>query len=148
VGERADMAATLAASEAELRRSAMRLDLAWTLFERGAAARRAGRRTEAREPLREALDLAGRLGAERLAVLVRDELLAAGARPQRAALSGPEALTPSERRVAELAATGLSNREVAETLWVTRKTVELHLGRSYAKLGIRSRAQLAAALGG
>ena len=69
--------------------------------------------------------------------------MAAGARPQRAALSGPEALTPSERRVAELAAEGLSNREIAETLWVTRKTVEVHLGSAYAKLGIRSRAQLA-----
>jgi DNA-binding CsgD family transcriptional regulator len=58
-------------------------------------------------------------------------------------LSGPESLTPSERRVAEMAARGLSNREIAESLWVTRKTVEVHLGKSYAKLGIRSRTQLA-----
>jgi DNA-binding CsgD family transcriptional regulator len=62
-------------------------------------------------------------------------------------LSGPASLTPSERRVAELAAKGLSNREIAETLWVTRKTVEVHLGSAYGKLGIKSRAQLPDALG-
>lgn len=146
IGDPAAMGPTYAAAEAELRRSAMRLELAWVLQERGAAARRAGQRVASREPLREALDLAGRVGAERLSAIVREELAAAGARPQRAALSGPASLTPSERRVAELAASGLTNREVAETLWVTRKTVELHLGRSYTKLGIRSRAQLAGAL--
>lgn len=146
IGDPAAMESTYEAAEAELRRSAMRLELAWVLQERGAVARRTGQRVAAREPLREALDLANRLGAERLGVIAREELAAAGARPQRAALSGPAALTPSERRVAELAASGLSNREVAETLWVTRKTVELHLGRSYTKLGIRSRAQLAVAL--
>lgn len=64
----------------------------------------------------------------------------------RETLTGPSSLTPSERRVAELAAQGLSNREIAETLWVTRKTVELHLGNAYGKLDIRSRSQLPEAL--
>jgi DNA-binding CsgD family transcriptional regulator len=64
----------------------------------------------------------------------------------RTALDGPASLTPSERRVAELAASGLSNREIAESLWVTRKTVEVHLGHTFGKLGISSRRQLADAL--
>jgi DNA-binding CsgD family transcriptional regulator len=126
--------------------SALALEHAWAQHDLGALLRREGRRADARDPLRAALDTADRLGAGRLAGLARDELLAAGARPQRTAVKGPEALTPSERRVAELAASGLSNREIAETLWVTRKTVELHLGSSYAKLGIRARTQLAEAL--
>ncbi|WP_040600681.1 helix-turn-helix domain-containing protein, partial [Patulibacter medicamentivorans] len=87
------------------------------------------------------------LGAGRLAALARDELAASGARPRRTALRGPSSLTPAERRVAELATKGLGNREIAETLWVTRKTVEVHLGNAYGKLGIRSRTQLPEALG-
>jgi DNA-binding CsgD family transcriptional regulator len=62
--------------------------------------------------------------------------------------SGAEALTPSERRVAELAAEGRGNQEIAQTLFVTAKTVENHLGRAYRKLGISSRRELAAALSG
>ena len=73
---------------------------------------------------------------------MRGELEASGGRPRRERLSGTEALTPAERRVADLVAEGLTNREVAETLWVTMKTVEVHLGRIYAKLGISSRRQL------
>jgi DNA-binding NarL/FixJ family response regulator len=103
---------------------------------------RDGRRSEARETLRHALKLADRHGAGELAELIRAELIQAGARPRRTAVAGPEALTPFERRVAELAARGLSNRDIAETLWVTRKTVEVHLGRTYAKPRIRSRAEL------
>lgn len=132
---------------ASLEASALTLERGWALHELGAALRRAGRQREARDPLRQALDLATGAGATRLADDAREELLAAGGRPRREVLSGPESLTPSERRVAELAASGLSNREVAETLWVARKTVEVHLGRVYAKLGIRSRSQLPAALG-
>jgi DNA-binding CsgD family transcriptional regulator len=75
------------------------------------------------------------------------ELLAAGARPRRPQFSGPEALTASERRVADLAAEGLGNREIAQTLFVTIKTVENHLARAYQKLGIRSRDALPEALG-
>ena len=75
------------------------------------------------------------------------ELVIAGGRPRSKFSVGLESLTPSERRVAEHAADGLTNREIAETLFVTRKTVELHLGHAYGKLGIRSRAQLPEALG-
>jgi DNA-binding CsgD family transcriptional regulator len=70
----------------------------------------------------------------------------AGARPQRVALARVDSLTPSERRVVDLAAQGLSNRQIAETLFVTLTTVEVHLGRAYGKLGIKGRTQLAAAL--
>ena len=72
--------------------------------------------------------------------------MATGARPRRRALSGPEALTPSERRVAELAAAGRTNREIAQALFITAKTVETHLGRAYLKLDIRSRQELPGAL--
>ncbi len=127
--------------------SELQLEHAWAQFDLGAALRRSRARAEAREPLRAALDLADRIGAARLATLAREELLATGARVARDSRSGPEALTPSERRVAELAMSGMSNKEIAEALWVSRKTVEVHLGHAYAKLGIRSRAQLAGALG-
>jgi len=137
----------LAEASRLLDESPLLLQAGWARHDLGAALRRARRRAEAREPLRAALDLARRIGATRLADSAREELLASGARPRREALSGVEALTPSERRVAALAAEGMSNREIAETLWVTRKTVELHLGHVYAKLGIR-RAQLAEALAG
>ena len=76
----------------------------------------------------------------------RTELYSAGGRPRREALSGPESLTPSERRVAELAAEGHSNRDIAQTLYVTPKTVEVHLTSIYRKLGISSRATLPDAL--
>jgi DNA-binding CsgD family transcriptional regulator len=128
--------------------SPMRLAEARVLAELGGRLRRAGRRTEAREPLRQAQDLARRAGATGLENHAREELIIAGARPQRVALAGVDSLTPSERRVADLATQGLSNRKIAETLFVTLKTVEVHLGHTYAKLDIKGRAQLAAALGG
>lgn len=114
----------------------------------GAGRRRAGERIAARELLAAGLDLAERCGAGRLASFARDELIAAGARPRRASTTGRDALTPSEQRVALLAADGRSNNEIADELVVTRKTVEMHLGRVYRKLDITSRAQLAAALRG
>ena len=73
--------------------------------------------------------------------------MATGARPRRVALSGLDALTPSERRVAGMAAKELTNRDIAQALFVTPTTVEVHLSRVYRKLGIASRAQLADALG-
>ena len=118
------------------------------LVELGAALRRANQRTAARTPLRTGLDLAYRCGATRLTQQARDELLAAGARPRRGALTGLEALTTSERRVAELAATGMSNPEIAQALFVTLNTVEGHLRHVYQKLGIHSREELAGALAG
>jgi DNA-binding NarL/FixJ family response regulator len=123
-----------------------RLEHARALCELGGALRRSNRRVDARAPLREALALADELGAGALADRARGELLAAGGRPRREALRGPDALTASELRVARLAAEGLSNREIAGELVVTVRTVEFHLSHAYGKLGISSRAELAAAL--
>jgi DNA-binding NarL/FixJ family response regulator len=99
-------------------------------------------------PLRRALDLAQRTGAAPLAARARQELLAAGARPRRTALTGPDALTSTERRVAGLAADGLSNRQIAQHLFITQATVETHLTHAFGKLGITSRAELAGQLAG
>lgn len=129
------------------RRSPSQLAQAEALGALGAAQRRANHRAEARETLREARELAHRCGAVGLEERIHEELVVAGARPQRIALAGIESLTAAERRVAELAADGLRNREIAETLFVTLKTVEVHLGRTYGKLGIRGRSQLGQALG-
>jgi DNA-binding CsgD family transcriptional regulator len=118
------------------------LDRARALTDLGAAMRRAGRRSAAREPLRSALDLAQRCGASVLAERAHGELVASGARPRRLYLRGVDALTASERRVAEMASEGLTNREIAQALFVTEKTVEGHLGNAYRKLGIHSRSEL------
>jgi DNA-binding CsgD family transcriptional regulator len=123
-----------------------RYELALALADHGASLRRAGQRTQAREPLLRALDLAERSGAAGLAADVKRELHAAGARPRRAALTGPDALTAGERRVAALAAEGASNRQIAEHLFITQATVETHLRHAFRKLGITSRADLPASL--
>ncbi len=123
------------------------LELARAVTDLGAALRRAGRRSEARAQLRRGLDLAHRLGGTVVAARARDELTIAGARPRRDALRGRDALTASELRVARLASDGHSNRDIAEALFVTLRTVEAHLTSSYGKLGISSRRELAAALG-
>ena len=93
-----------------------------------------------------AWNLAHRCGATPLADRAVEELRAAGGRPRRRAGIGADALTASERRVAELAAKGASNKEIAQSLFVTLRTVELHLSNAYSKLEIRSRHELAAAL--
>jgi DNA-binding CsgD family transcriptional regulator len=129
------------------RRSPSRLVQAQALGELGATLRRAGSRVAARQPLRQARELAHRCGATGLEATAHDELVIAGARPKRLALSGVDALTASERRVAELAAHGLRNRDIAETLFITLKTVETHLSHAYAKLDIQARSQLTDALG-
>jgi DNA-binding CsgD family transcriptional regulator len=126
--------------------SAARLEHAKALTALGLALRRARQPARAREPLRRGFEAASRCGAQPLAELARAELYAAGGRPRREALTGPESLTPSERRVADLAAEGQSNRNIAQALYVTPKTVEFHLTSAYRKLGISSRAALAAAL--
>ena len=125
----------------------MPAQFARTLAPLGAALRRQNRRVEARDPLRRALDLAARCHASALAAEAQDELRACGARPRRLVLRGVESLTPTERRVAGLVADGLSNPEVAQTMFVTRATVETHLGAIYRKLDISSRSQLPGALG-
>jgi DNA-binding CsgD family transcriptional regulator len=130
-----------------LRACGASLELARSVAELGGALRRANSRKAARDHLREALDLAQRCGAERLEALVQEELRVAGARPRRRALSGPDSLTPAERRVARAAAAGASNREIAQDLFVSLRTVEMHLTSAYRKLGDCTRAELAAALG-
>lgn len=139
---RADVAQLRRATEV-LDRSPARLEHARALFELGAALRRANQRTEAREILRKALVGAERCGGIALAAQVRKELLAAGARPRRQALVGVDALTPSERRVAQMAASGLSNPEIAQALFVSLNTVETHLRHAFRKLDISRRTQLA-----
>jgi DNA-binding NarL/FixJ family response regulator len=138
----------LVESVAVLRNSPALLERAHSLAELGAALRRAGQRASAREPLAEALDLAARCGARPLAAHARDELKATGARPRREWRTGVEALTPSELRIVRMAAEGHSNREIAQELYVTLKTVEGHLSRAYAKLGIEGRGELSRVLEG
>jgi DNA-binding CsgD family transcriptional regulator len=126
--------------------SESRLEHAHALVDLGAALRRANQRTEARELLREGVDLARSIGAFGLAERANDEIAATGARPRKVLQTGLDALTASERRVAQLAAEGMSNKEIAQALFVTIKTVEVHLSHAYRKLEISSRAQLDKAL--
>jgi DNA-binding CsgD family transcriptional regulator len=129
-----------------LEASAARLEYGYALTDLGSALRRANQRAAAREPLRLALELAQRGGAKLLAGRAHDELIASGARPRRVFASGVDALTPSERRVAAMAAEGLSNREIAQSLFVTLRTVETHLSSVFRKLEVSARTQLATAL--
>ena len=124
------------------------LEHAKALIALGSALRRDGRRSDAREPLGRGLELATRCGAATLAETAKTELYAAGGRPRREALSGPESLTPSERRIADLAAVGHTTRDIAQTLFVTPRTVEGHLTNIYRKLGISTRTALPDALAG
>ena len=119
-----------------------RLERARALADLGALLRRRNRRTEARALLREALDTAHRSGAGPLAEYAGTELRATGARPRRVVLTGLDSLTASERRVAELASQGLTNREIAQTLFVTARTVEGHLTSVFRKLRLDSRDEL------
>jgi DNA-binding CsgD family transcriptional regulator len=112
----------------------------------GAALRRAGQRSEAREPLAEAMDLAHRCGAVPLVDAAQEELTLTGARPRRILRTGVDALTPSEKRVAEMAASGMTNKAIAQALFVTLRTVEMHLTNAYGKLEISSRRELPEAL--
>ncbi len=134
-----EAAAALDASRAQLERARAHADL-------GAALRRADEADEAREELRLAVDIAHRCGAAALEDMALGELRAAGARPRRRATTGAGALTPSERRIAELAASGAQNREIAQALFVTTATVEFHLRNAYRKLGISGRPGLTEAL--
>lgn len=136
---------TLRESVAVLERSPARLEHARSAVALGAALRRAGHHREARHPLRAGEALALDCGAAAVADHAREELLSSGARPCRRG-AGRDALTPSERRIAALAADGLSNRDIAQTLYLSLKTVEMHLTRAYRKLGISSRRELAATI--
>lgn len=138
--------ALLRDAAAVLAQSPSPLEYARALADLGAALRRSNQRSAAREPLRAALDHATRCGATALARRARDELVATGARPRRTVLAGPDALTPAESRVAGMAADGRSNRDIAQALFVSMKTVATHLGHTYQKLGLTSREELARAL--
>ena len=146
VGDVSTTSESLAEAVRVLERSPARLEHARALIDLGAALRRANRRVEARGPLRDGLRLARRCAAEALSERGRTELRAAGGRPAQPVGSGINQLTVSERRVAELAAEGLSNREIAQALFVTSKTVETHLSRTYLKLNVARRSQLSRAL--
>ena len=126
--------------------SPLRLEYIHALIDLGAALRRTNRRSDAREPLRRGLELAEQGGVRALVRRARTELLATSSRPELLTMSGPESLTASQRRVAELAVRGLTTREIAEALFVRPKTVEFHLRQIYRKLDITSRDQLADAL--
>ena len=109
--------------------------------------RRSGAASDARDPLRDAAQIAHAAGAAGLADRAEAELAATGARRiARGLLSGSDSLTPSERRIARMAAAGDSNRAIAQQLFLTKKTVETHLSHAYHKLGIAGRAELATAL--
>jgi DNA-binding CsgD family transcriptional regulator len=123
-----------------------RLERTRALADLGALLRRRNRRTEARELLREALNGAHRCGAGPLAGYAETELRATGARPRRVVLSGLDSLTASEGRIAELAGQGLSNREIAQMLFITTRTVEGHLTSVFRKLRVHSRDELPGAL--
>ena len=146
VGRRDDAVDVLRRAVELLSQSPARLHEARARVSLGAALRRAGHRVDSRAPLREGYELARVCGAEGLAEHARSELRASGIRLQRETASGADALTPSERRIAELAAAGLSNPQIAQELFLTVKTIEMHLTRSYRKLDIHRRADLAQAL--
>ena len=127
--------------------SPARLELGRALVDLGEALRVARRRAEAHEPLRRGAELALACHSEVLRRRALDGLAALGDRPRKLMFSGPESLTASERRVAQLAIEGRTNRDIAQELFVTPKTVENHLGRVYVKLGITSRRELALSMG-
>ncbi len=146
VAEEPTRSALLAEAVGVLAESYARLEHGRALADLGAARLAAGDAATARAHLRDALELAHVCGAAALEERVLASLRSAGARPRRAVLRGPEALTPSERRTAEMAAEGLSNREIAERSFVTVRTVEYHLQGAYRKLGINARTELGSAL--
>jgi DNA-binding CsgD family transcriptional regulator/tetratricopeptide (TPR) repeat protein len=132
---------------AVLERSPARLELAHALADLGAELSRSGRRKEGRALQRRAINLAGQCGAVALVESAMAGLHAGPGRRARLELTGPTALTAAERRVCRQVAEGQTNREVAQALFVAEKTVERHLSSAYQKLGIRSRFQLASAIG-
>jgi DNA-binding NarL/FixJ family response regulator len=124
--------------------SQMRLEYGRALVDLGAALRRSGSRSQSRAPLREGFSVAERAGAEPLAERARRELSASGVTVRRS--GHRDRLSPSEQRIAEMAAAGSTNPQIAQALFVTVKTVESHLAGAYRKLEISSRRELAGAL--
>jgi DNA-binding CsgD family transcriptional regulator len=137
----------LCEAERTLAGTIMRLEHARCLVDLGAALRRGGQRTAAREPLAAGMELAQSCSANALVARAHEELRATGARPRSIVRNGVEALTASELRAARLAAGGLTNREIAQHLFVTQKTIQTQLRAAYRKLDIAGRGDLPAALG-
>jgi DNA-binding CsgD family transcriptional regulator len=137
-------APTLRGAAEAYERLGLRFDSARTLLVLGRAERRLRKWGAARQSLEHAVAVFESIGSTGWAEDARHELSRVGAR--RPSKAGE--LTGAESRVAELAAGGLANKEIAAALFITIPTVERHLSRVYAKLGIRSRAQLAARLTG
>jgi DNA-binding CsgD family transcriptional regulator len=131
-----------------LARSSARVEHAYALYDLGRVLGESGRQEDVRPLLHESYRLAGDCGADALAALCAAEIKKAGGRRPRARLAGTAALTAQERRIAERAAAGATNREIAEELFLTVRTVEAHLTGVYRKLGIEGRAQLPGRLGG
>ena len=129
-----------------LERSPNRLQHAKSLHKLGEALRLEGRYDEARIPLRQALELAEASGARRLAAFARGDLARCGEERALEDPTGAALLTPSERRVAELAAVGASDFEIAQTLFVAPKAVAGVLSAAYRKLGVSGRTELGRAL--
>jgi DNA-binding CsgD family transcriptional regulator len=123
-----------------------RLELARALTELGTHSRAAGERRAARAILRDAHDTAYACQASALCERAQAELLLAGGRPRPRAGAGAGALTPAERRIAEIAAQGATNRDIARRLYLSPKTVEMHLHSTYRKLDLPGRGGLATAL--
>jgi DNA-binding CsgD family transcriptional regulator len=141
-------ASLLEAAAEMLAQCGARLEYARARLDLGVRLRRGGDLEAARVPLADALETADACGGWAVAGQASAELIATGARPRRASRSGPRSLTPAELRVATLAAEGLSNRQIAQTLFLSTKTIEGQLSHAYAKLKIGSRAELAGALAG
>jgi ATP/maltotriose-dependent transcriptional regulator MalT len=123
-------------------RTRLRPELARTHLLYGEWLRREGRRVEARERLRTAHEMFVAIGMEAFAERTRRELLAAGATVRRRSPETRDELTPQEEQIARLARDGLSNPEIGAKLFLSRRTVEWHLGKVFAKLGVASRADL------
>jgi DNA-binding CsgD family transcriptional regulator len=133
-------------SVAVLERSQSRLELAHALADLGGELSQRSRRREGRDAQRRAIKIADECGALVLAERARADLQAGPGRRARTELTGRSALTAAEWRVCREAAEGRTNRDIAQALFVTEKTVERHLSSAYQKLGIRSRFQVAAAI--
>jgi DNA-binding CsgD family transcriptional regulator len=114
------------------------MELGRTLLEMGTLERRAKRKSAAKQSLEHALAILEPLHARIWVARARDELGRIGLR--RAVAS--DGLTPAQQRVAELVLVGMTNRQIAETLYMSRRTVETHLTKMYRELGVKSRAQL------
>jgi DNA-binding NarL/FixJ family response regulator len=126
-----------------LSRSSLRTEEARARVELGIALLRTGRKSDGRRQLEAGLELAMACGSRIPAEIAAEELKVSGAAPRRLSF---DRLTASENRVAEYAAGGMTNRQIADELFVTPKTVENHLTRVYSKLGISSRSDLESAL--